>query len=54
MKREFLQNFKVGDAPLPPEVIDAIMESCADTLAKILNRALQPNLSKEEFEQFQS
>ena len=25
MKREFLQNFKVGDAPLPPEVIDAIM-----------------------------
>lgn len=26
MKREFLQNFKVGDAALPKEVIDAIME----------------------------
>ena len=25
MKREFLQNFKVGDQPLPMEVIDAIM-----------------------------
>lgn len=26
MKREFLQNLKVGDQPLPKEVIDAIME----------------------------
>ena len=25
MKREFLQNFKVGEQPLPKEVIDAIM-----------------------------
>lgn len=25
MKQEFLQNFKVGDAPLPKEVIDAIL-----------------------------
>lgn len=25
MKREFLQNFKIGDAPLTPEIIDAIM-----------------------------
>ena len=25
MQREFLQNLKVGDAPLPKEVIDAIM-----------------------------
>ena len=25
MKREFLQNIKVGDAALPSEVIDAIM-----------------------------
>ena len=25
MKREFLQNFKVGDQPLPKEVVDAIM-----------------------------
>lgn len=25
MKREFLQNFKVGDQPLPKETIDAIM-----------------------------
>ena len=26
MKREFLQNFKVGDQPLSKEIIDAIME----------------------------
>ena len=26
MKREFLQNFKVGGEALPKEVIDAIME----------------------------
>ena len=26
MKREFLQNFKVGDQPLTKEIIDAIME----------------------------
>ena len=26
MKREFLQNFKIGDAPLPKEIIDAIMD----------------------------
>lgn len=26
MKREFLQNLKVGDSPLPKEVIDAIMD----------------------------
>lgn len=26
MKREFLQNLKVGDTPLPKEVIDAIMD----------------------------
>ena len=25
MKREFLQNFKVGDQPLSKEIIDAIM-----------------------------
>lgn len=25
MKAEFLQNFKVGDTPLPKEVIDAIL-----------------------------
>lgn len=26
MKREFLQNFKIGDAPLSKEIIDAIMD----------------------------
>ena len=26
MKREFLLNFKIGDAPMPKEIIDAIME----------------------------
>lgn len=27
MKREFLQNLKVGEEALPKEVIDAIMEN---------------------------
>ena len=26
MKRDFLQNFKVGEQPLPKEIIDAIMD----------------------------
>ena len=26
MEREFLENFKVGDTPLPKEVVDAILE----------------------------
>ncbi|MGM9669800.1 MAG: hypothetical protein ACI3VZ_08630 [Faecousia sp.] len=25
MKRDFLKNFKVGDQPLPDEIVDAIM-----------------------------
>lgn len=36
MKAEFLQNFKVGDAPLPKEVIDAILaENQRDTEAAV-------------------
>lgn len=29
MEREFLENFKAGDAPLPKEVVDAILEENA-------------------------
>ena len=32
MKAEFLQNFKVGDAPLPKEIIDAILAENARDL----------------------
>lgn len=36
MKAEFLQNFKVGDAPLPKEIIDAIMaENDRDVAAAV-------------------
>ena len=36
MKAEFLQNFKVGDAPLPKEVIDAILaENDRDVTAAV-------------------
>ncbi|MBR2223796.1 MAG: GPR endopeptidase [Christensenellaceae bacterium] len=51
--KESLQMIENDGLVVTPKEIDAIMESCAETLAKILNRALQPNLSKEEFEQFQ-
>ena len=36
MKAEFLQNFKVGDAPLPKEAIDAILaENGRDVAAAV-------------------
>lgn len=34
MKAEFLQNFKVGDAPLPKEVVDAILAENTRDLAE--------------------
>ena len=34
MKAEFLQNFKVGDAPLPKEVVDAILAENARDVAE--------------------
>ena len=35
MKREFLQEFKVGDQPLPKEVIDAIMAENGRDIQKV-------------------
>lgn len=35
MKREFLQEFRVGDAPLPKEVIDAIMAENGRDIQKV-------------------
>ena len=35
MKREFLQSFSVGDAPLPKEVIDAIMAENGRDIQKV-------------------
>ena len=35
MKREFLQEFKVGDSPLPKEVIDAIMAENGRDIQKV-------------------
>ena len=35
MKREFLQEFKVGDNPLPKEVIDAIMAENGRDIQKV-------------------
>ena len=32
MKREFLENFKVGENPLPKEVVDAIMQANGDDI----------------------
>ena len=34
MKREFLQNFKVNEQPLPKEIIDEIMDQ-AEVLLKL-------------------
>ena len=35
MKREFLLNFKVGDQPLPKEIIDAIMAENGRDIQKV-------------------
>ena len=35
MKREFLQEFKVGEQPLPKEVIDAIMAENGRDIQKV-------------------
>lgn len=35
MKREFLQSFKVGDQPLPKEVIDAILDEHSRSIGAI-------------------
>ena len=42
MKREFLQAFKVGDSPLPKEVIDAIMEENGRDINNAKAAAVKP------------
>lgn len=44
MKREFLQNFKIGDQQLPKEVIDAILDENGRDIeaAKSLLRTMKP------------
>ena len=42
MKREFLQNLKVGEAPLPKEVIDAIMEENGKDINAAKQAAIKP------------
>ena len=58
MKREFLQNLKVGDVPLSKEVIDAILDahgkdlSAKDSRIEQLNTQLQAaekSLAQKEF-----
>ena len=46
MKREFLQNIKVGAQPLPKEVIDAILDEHSRSIGAI--RAENDNLKAME------
>ncbi len=52
MKREFLQNFMVGEEPLPKEVIDAIMAENGRDIQAAKDAAVKPyadyNTIKEE------
>ena len=48
MKREFLQNFKVGDQPLPKEVIDAIMEENGHDIESVKSRFADYDALKEQ------
>ena len=42
MKRDFLQNLKVGEEPLPKEVIDAIMDENGRDITKAKADAVKP------------
>ena len=42
MKREFLLNFKVGEQPLPKEIIDAIMAENGRDIQQAKDTAVQP------------
>ena len=44
MKREFLLNFKVGDQPLPKEVIDAIFHIEKDRGTQRIPRSFGPSV----------
>lgn len=58
MKREFLQNFKVGDQPLPKEVIDAIMAENGRDIEAAKAKGAEPyadyNHIKEQLTQAQN
>lgn len=45
MKREFLQNFKVGDQPLPKEVIDSILNEHSRSIGTL--KAEKENLETQ-------
>jgi len=51
MKREFLQNLKVGDAPLTKEVIDAIMAENGRDIEKIKGENMSLLAEKETWEE---
>lgn len=48
MKREFLQNLKVGEETLPKEVIDAIMEENGRDITKAKTDAVKPYSDYED------
>ena len=53
MKREFLQGFSVGDAPLPKEVIDAIMAENGRDIQKVKANIADYEDIKEKLSQLQ-
>ena len=48
MKREFLQNFKVGEEPLPKEIIDAIMQENGRDIQAAKDAAVKPFADYED------
>ena len=48
MKREFLQNFKVGDQPLPKEVIDAILDENSHDIGEAKKQFADYDALKEQ------
>ena len=50
MKREFLQNFKVGDQPLPKEVIDEIMRENGEDIETVKRKYADYDTLKAQLE----
>ena len=48
MKREFLQNFKVGDQPLPKEVIEAILDENSHDIGETKKQFADYDALKEQ------
>ena len=51
MKREFLQNFKVGDQSLPKEIIDAILDENGKDIESVKGKYADYDVIKKQLDE---